>query len=288
MLWFILSLSTALSESIRDVFSKKSLQHADVFVTSWAWRFFSLPFLLPLLLVVEIPAVGPDFWWALGADGMLNVIASLLYLRAIQQSDLSITIPIITFTPIFLLLTSPLIVGEFPSPVGILGIVLIVAGSYVLNLSKRTGGYLAPIKALFAEPGPRLMLVVALIFSVTANLDKVGVENSSPIIWSVAMSAFIAAVMVPVVAIGSRTPSAQLRAGIRTLVLIGLFNALVMVLQMSALELTLVAYVISIKRTSAIMSVVWGHLLFKEPGLKERAAGAVLMVLGVVCISVFG
>ena len=48
--------------------------------------------------------------------------------------------------------------------------------------------------------------------------------------------------------------------------------------------LTLVAYVIAIKRTSVCFGVLWGHLIFHEKGMKERLTGAVVMVLGVVLI----
>lgn len=285
MIWLVLAACTAVFESIRDVFSKRGLRSSDEFVTAWSWRFFSLPFLVPLLLIVELPTLGADFWWVLGVDGALNLAAGILYMRAIARSDLSLTVPIIAFTPVFLLLTSPLILGEFPDASGVAGIVLIVAGSYILNLSRRSHGWLGPLRALFTEPGPRLMLMVAMIFSVTSNLDKIGVENSSPIVWSVSMTLVLSLGMIPVVAMASRRPLGQIRGGYRPLLFIGLFNALVLVCQMTAIELTLVAYVISIKRTSAVLSVLWGHVFFDEPGLRERAAGAALMVLGVASIA---
>lgn len=54
---------------------------------------------------------------------------------------------------------------------------------------------------------------------------------------------------------------------------IGLFNALTSIFQMTAISLTLVVYVISIKRTSAIMSALFGHLIFKEKDIGERLMG---------------
>jgi len=54
---------------------------------------------------------------------------------------------------------------------------------------------------------------------------------------------------------------------------------------MLAINLTLVAYVISIKRLSIIFSVIFGFLLFKEKGFKERLTGAIIMVLGVILIT---
>ena len=53
---------------------------------------------------------------------------------------------------------------------------------------------------------------------------------------------------------------------------------------MAAINLTLVAYVVSVKRTSAIMSVLFGYFIFKERGIKERLIGATIMIIGVLLI----
>jgi uncharacterized membrane protein len=57
------------------------------------------------------------------------------------------------------------------------------------------------------------------------------------------------------------------------------------IFQMTAINLTLVSYVISIKRTSVIMSVLFGYFIFKEKGLKERLTGTSIMVIGVLSIA---
>jgi uncharacterized membrane protein len=208
-------------------------------------------------------------------------------MRAIKLSDLSITIPMVTFTPLFMLITSPIIVGEFPNIYGIMGIILIVAGSYILNFKEKRKGYLAPFKALVREKGPRLMLLVAFIWSITANFDKVGIENSSAFFWPVAVNAFITIGFIPVVLIKSKGKTHQITKNYKTLLPIGLFHGLMIVFQMIAVSLTLVAYVISIKRTSAALSVVFGSLFFKEKGLKERLLGSFIMIAGVVLITLF-
>src|SRR2546430_12978278 len=111
MLWPLFALLTAVCESLKDVSGKKSLRDADEYVVAWALGAFALPVLLPALLFSGVPVIGPDFWIVLIADGTLNALAALLYIKAIKYSDLSITVPLVTFTPLFLLITSPLTVG---------------------------------------------------------------------------------------------------------------------------------------------------------------------------------
>ena len=283
-MWFLFAFLTAFFESLKDVFSKKSLKKADEYIVSWSLRVFALPFLIPLLFFIEIPSLGNQFWIALFVGGSLNVITTILYMKAIKHSDLSITVPMVTFTPLFLLLTSPLIVGEFPSLFGFIGVLLIVLGSYTLNIKQRHAGYLAPFKTLLKEKGPKLMLLVAFIWSITSNFDKIGVLNSSPIFWVIAINIFITLTLLPIMLYKSRGSIQQILISHRTLLPIGLFSALSLIFQMTAISLTLVAYVISIKRTSVVMTVLFGYLIFKEKGIKERLVGAVIMVIGVLFI----
>jgi uncharacterized membrane protein len=283
--WIIYSFLTALFEALKDVLGKKSLEKCNEYIVAWALRLFALPFLLPLLFFTKKIVLGSGFWPALLAGGILNLITTVLYMKAIKASDLSVTVPMVTFTPLFLLLTSPVIVGEFPPLIGILGILLIVFGSYLLHLKEKQKGILAPFKAIITEKGPRLMLVVAFTWSITSNIDKVGIQNSSVVLWAVAIHIFIIIAMVPLVWLTSRTSTHQLVKYRNVLVSMGLINALKYFFQLAALQFTLVVYVISIKRTSAILCVIFGALIFKEKGLKERLTGSVIMVLGVLLIT---
>jgi uncharacterized membrane protein len=283
--WIIYSFLTAIFESLKDVLGKKSLEKCNEYIVAYALRLFALPFLLPLLFFTKEIVLGSGFWIALLTGGTLNLITTVLYMKAIKASDLSVTVPMVTFTPLFLLLTSPIIVGEFPPLKGILGILLIVFGSYLLHLKEKPKGILAPFKAIITGKGPRLMLVVAFIWSVTSNIDKVGIRNSSVVLWAVAIHIFIIITMVPLVWLTSRYSIHQLVKQRNMLIPLGFIDALKYFFQLAALQFTLVAYVISIKRTSAILCVIFGALIFKEKGLKERLTGSVIMVAGVLLIT---
>jgi uncharacterized membrane protein len=285
MIWFIFALLTAFFESLKDVSSKKSLKNIDVYIVSWSFRFFALLFLLPLLLFIEIPPLGREFWTVLPVAGVLGTIATILYMKAIKSSEISITIPMITFTPLFLLITSPIIVNEFPNFAGLIGVLLIVTGSYLLNVRERNNGYIAPFRKLLSEPGPKLMLLVAFIWSISSNFDKIGVLNSSPIFWVIAVDIFLTLILTPIMLYRSRGNLGQIRTGFKALIPIGLFSALTLIFQMNAIKLALVAYVISVKRTSAIMSVLLGYFIFREKGIKERLIGVMVMVTGVMFIA---
>ncbi|MGB9936455.1 MAG: EamA family transporter [Methanobacterium sp.] len=282
---YIYALLSALFESLKDVSSKMGLKDMDEYLVTWAFGFFALPFLALPFLFISIPSLGSQYWIALLIDGAFNVIATILQLKAIKSSDLSITVPLLAFTPLFLLIMSPLILGQFPTLLGIFGVILIVIGSYVLNIQRRNAGYLAPFKAMLEHRGPRLMLYAAFLLSITSSVDKIGVLNSSPIFWALSVHTFTSVTLAPVIIREFNHHIKLTRMDIRILFAVGLFSALAIITQYIAITTILVPYVIAIKRTSTIMSVLFGYLIFKEKGIKGRIVGAAIMVLGVILIT---
>ncbi|MEO0844077.1 MAG: EamA family transporter [Cyanobacteria bacterium J06643_5] len=285
MTWFLFAISTAFLESVKDVFNKKTISQIDEYILVFSFNLLTAIISLPLLFFNEIPTFGNNYLYALIAIGFFNTIAFLLFFKAIKASDLSIVAPITTLSPIFLLITSPLLVGEFPNFIGILGIFIIVIGAYVLKFQDKTSGYLAPFKSLFKETGSRLMFGVVLVWSITANVDKIGVQNSSPILWTITAHLSVAAFILPIVFWKSKINIQNIKSNFRNLILIGFINTLAILCQMSALQLALVSFVIAVKRTSALFNVLWGWLIFKEQGIKERVTGSIIMILGVVVIT---
>lgn len=304
MAWFIVAFLSAFFRGLRDVFNKQSLAHADAYISAWGLRFLTAPF-IPLVLVVLLlvqavtdwfaaaslqflPAtLTAEFWTALVIGGGLNVVGTLLYVKALQHSDLSIVVPLLSFTPAFLLITSPLILQEIPSLLGVVGVLLVTIGAYTLQIDKKNkgDGVLKPVKALLREKGAQYMLVVAVIYSVAGNIDKVGVEASTPVFWAFATHLFIG-LGLGVVAwrMHTRDGSLATRSVWQPLALMGGVNAAAITFQMIALTLTLVPYVIAIKRTSMLMAVVFGHYLFGEDHFQERFTGALIMVAGAILL----
>ncbi|MGB3299352.1 MAG: DMT family transporter [Phormidesmis sp.] len=295
-MWLFFASLTALFEAGKDATGKQSLKTLDEYSVLFGFMAVGIVFLCPVLwLSGGVPVLQPDFWWALLIGGGLNILAFTLYVRALKLADLSLTVPLVTLTPLFLLVTSPLIVQEWPTWADGVGVVLLVVGSYVLNLkaavesqsvvpTSRGARALRPLVAMARNPGSRLMLCVAFIWSITSNFDKIGVLNSSPLFWALSLFCAIAGGMLPFVFRRGR----GLRPLIlewRLLLVTGGFNAIAITFQMLALTLAPVAQVIAVKRMSALLSVLLGHFFFKEKGLRERLLGAAIMVSGVVIMS---
>ncbi|MGZ7050068.1 MAG: EamA family transporter, partial [Methanobacterium sp.] len=140
-------------------------------------------------------------------------------------------------------------------------------------------------KAMVEHHGPKMMLIAAFILSITSSIDKIGVLNSSPLFWAVSVHSFTSISLAPLIIREFSNHIKLTNTDIRLLFAVGFFSALAIVTQYIAISTLLVPYVIAIKRTSTIMSVLFGSLIFKEKGIKGRLLGAGIMVLGVILIT---
>ena len=284
--WFLPALLTALFESGKDIFGKHSLKDYDPLAVAWLWRLLALPFLVPILFFIDLPSPSWPLFGALAISGSINVVTSWLYMRALMLGDISLTVPMVSFTPLFLLFTSPLILRETMGPKGILGVLLVVAGSLLLHHGADSRRWKESLLALSRHKGARTMLLVAFLWSISANVDKIGVQSSDPFFWALVVNAAVALVLTPWGWRGWKRHSSRGKGGTSALWAVGACGGLTSVCQMLAITLGPVPYVIAVKRTSTLFSVVWGCWLFKEEGFRERLTGAGVMLMGAVLLMI--
>ncbi len=286
MTWLLLALATALFYGLQGVWTKWITRTVSGAAASWAIFAFAFPLLATCLAFQGLPPVEERFWPALLTNVAINLVSFYLYVSAIQKGDLGLTYPLLALTPVFVLPVEWLLLGDFPGARGLGGIALVVLGVYLLNFSERRAGWFAPFGAVLRDPGARRMLAVAIIWSVSAVVDKVATISSSPAFYGTLESGLIALAFVPLVMRqGEGFRAALSRKTWWLLAVQGLLFALMFVVQMEAIQRTLAAYVISIKRSGAIVSVLLGAFLFGEPRLRERLAGAVVILAGVLLIA---
>jgi len=285
MTWFLLSLMAALGLATADALTKRFFSDLPPYRMGVVRILSTAPWMVLALLF--LPAAVPDrtFWLAIAAALPLELAAFFLYMRALKLSPLSLSLPFLAFTPVFMILTGRLILDEALTAGGVLGILLIVLGAYVLNLSKMKSGLLGPIRAVMREPGSWIMLLVSFVYSITAPIGKVAILHSNP--W------FFAAVynLVLSVVIVSLWPVAAGSAGVRgvfskpgPMLLIGLTAAVENFAHMMAIAQVEAAYMIAVKRLSLLFGVLYGAWWFGEENIRERLAGAAIMILGVFLI----
>ena len=286
MLGLILAFGTAISEALKDIFSKENLRFADEYTVAFSMHLVISVLLAPIVFAMGIEAVSTRFLLALFSSSFIQLVVILLYMKAIKRAELSVTVPLVTLTPLFMLLSSPILIGQFPNLVGIGGILFIVVGTYLLNMEESRTGVLAPFKNLVHSQSSRYMLIVAFLWSITANIDKIGVEETSPIFWAFSKDLLILLYLVPIVYLKSKAPLRQLKSRWPQLLGIGIFRTTSVLTQMFAIQFILVAYVISIKRSSALLIILYSiFFLHERKNLKIRLLAITIISVGLALIA---
>ncbi len=144
---------------------------------------------LPLLVVLALGQAPVFLVWGLATHARassgyvlpalgslaINVAANLLFLRAVQLSALSKTVPFLAFTPVFAALNALVLLHELPSSLAWCGIGCVGAGGVLLALAP---GHTL-LEALRKDPGAWRMLLVALLWSVSSSLDKLALRHAT-------------------------------------------------------------------------------------------------------------
>ncbi|WP_363349349.1 EamA family transporter [Methylocystis echinoides] len=285
------SLITALCQTVTDLGTKAATRAADdraILAAQWtictALLLVASAIAYPGLLSAPVETLDgltkPGFWTLLVLNGSLNVVAYIFFIRAFRLSDASLVAPLVLLTPVLMLVTSPIMTGERAPPMGVLGVIFTVLGVGLLDANQANGKRFN-FGVFIRHAGPRYMIATASIWSVCANLDKLGVIASTPLVWITTLSAFIAACSLAYW-LASGRPGAG-RKALRHALIAGSAMSFGTALQMWALTVLFTPYVIAIKRLSALFTVLAsGHVLKEETG--GRFLGAAVMLAGAVMI----
>lgn len=296
MLWFWLALSTAFFQASEAAALKKWFGDLTPLAMSTVMLLYALPvFLVALPFVWQIPERG--FWPIIAVLLPLNALAYVLNMIAINVAPLSLTMPYLSFTPVFAALFAWPILGEEITALGWVGIGITVAGSWMLNLEeggRRRSAWdhlAAPFSALATERGARCMLGTALLYGVTSVLGKQLLHHASPAFAGVAFFLCLSLFVLAALILTGRLDRSLLRILFRRPLRGGVMGVMALahnLAHMTAVSLAPVAYMISVKRLSGIFGVLYGGLLFDEKNVRLRLMGAVLMCLGAVAVTLAG
>ena len=284
MIGVILSVVAGFFDSIFYAVLKK-LSNIDIYTKIVLLNITTVPFLALGFIFFDIPKTTPMFYLVIFINIIIFFLAQMLMIKSLEMSNLSISIPMLSFTPIFLLLTSYLMLNEFPTLAGLLGVLLVVLGSYVLNIHEANQGYLEPIKSLFRNKGIFYMVIVAFLYSLCANLGKIGVNLSNAAYYMFIFYLIYSILLFIIFFKNIKSHVTVLRKNLNYFALAGFSTAASEIFLGIAYKYSIVPYIISLKRTSILFAVLIGIFLFKEKSIKQAVIGSAIMFIGVLIIT---
>jgi drug/metabolite transporter (DMT)-like permease len=255
----------------------------------------------PLMLVLAAQVVGVVTWlaWVLLTDtrfdiplatwgwmlvgAVLAIAMNFFTWRASARGDISIVGPVLALSPVFAIVPDWLLTGALPRGLGWVGVGLSVMGT--MGLSGTPERRLDP-RGLFSRADARDALVAAAVLGALSGVDRINVLAIGVAPYLLVLNAMMAIATAALIAARAPTAFATVRDphAVVTLLVNGALNTLGTAFQLGALRLAPAAYVNSIRRTSALFSVVLGSVAFGELGVGRRLGAAIITLAGVACL----
>lgn len=282
---FSLIVFSALMHALWNLLVKRSV-HKTVFV--W-WMFFMSGSMLNVYILFRPePMPWPSLQVLLFATGgaICFVLYHLFNGRAYRTGDLSLAYPLSQTSMLYVPLWGTLLLEEALTPIGVVGILLVLVGTYVIQLPSLDSREIwRPFRNL-GNPAVQFALAAGLVYSVGAVLDKLGVMTYSPLYFTHLMVCFMFLFMT----VNLLRPSyrGQVRAEWRQSRWLILLSGPVMMASFLSfrygLQLAPVSYAVPVRQVSLLIAVVIGVVFLRETCGRIRFTASVLILAGVFLI----
>jgi len=221
---------------------------------------------------------------------LLNAAAFLFVMLSIKNLEISEALPLLALTPGIVAVFGIFLINDYLTLLEWFGIFLMVAGSYILEMKKNTKSLLDPFKSLFDFSKYSFVFTALILFTVTSLLDRVLLKdyNLPPYTFMAFQQLFFALIFAVVVLIKNRSLSASTKKITKNtfylIVIVSVFTIIYRYTQIEATKAAPVALVLSVKRLSVLMAIIFGGKLFSEANLVRRIIAAIVILIGLTIL----
>ncbi len=253
----------------------------------WWFLLVSLIIYFPVFIYhygkITIPPAG---WLCIATTGLIHAAYFWFMGGAYQRGDLSLVYPLARGSgPLFVPLFAVIMLGEEISPLGGIGIMLIIGGIYCVHLRSFTqAAFLDPFRA--HQSGASLWaLSTGLAIAAYSLVDKVGVGLVSPPVYIYLMFVITWLAITPGILIGERGwLKTEWRRHPVSIIAVGFLSIFTYLMILFALTMSKVSYVAAVREVSIALSAYFGIAHLGEKHGRQKLLGAVLITVGVIAI----
>jgi uncharacterized membrane protein len=282
---FILIVTSAVMHALWNLLVKRS-RHTTVFI--W-WMFIASGGLFTLLL----PLAPEPFHWPeaqtllmIAIGGVCYVLYHLFNGRAYRGGDLSVVYPLCQTSMIYVPIWGMALLGERLSATGACGILLVLCGTYSIQLRHLSlAELLRPFRDL-KSASVRFALAAGFIYSIGSIAEKTGVRNYSPLYFTYLLVILMLGLMTfnLVRPRYRRHIGEELRENWRLILCSGPVMMASFLTFRYGLNLSPVSYAVPVRQVSILMGVLIGILFLGESFARIRLVSALFILAGAVLI----
>jgi len=240
---------------------------------------YALPLLFIPASIHGFREVKSVFWIVLVFVAVGNGLGFYFYSKAIKNTDVSLAAPVLSISPLVVVFFSWIFLMELPPAKGFAGMLCIVIG-----LAFLTAGWQGlNIVEFIKNRGVKFALITVLIWEIVASIDKVALGYSAPMVYPFISASAISAVYLFFAKVSLKNIFRKETFGL--FACLGFINAGLFLTHMLALNTGYVSYVIAIKRSGVLISIIVGKFIFKEKQSGLRAIASLFILLGLYFLS---
>ncbi|MBI3486128.1 DMT family transporter [Candidatus Daviesbacteria bacterium] len=284
-MWFIYSLFFAFWTSTGLLIIKKISKNLNPRLVFFGQFAFLIPFQLLLLLVLgQNIILSANFYLIITIAAILDLIAFNFSFWSIKNEEISLISPIASFNPVFVTIFAMIFLKETPSLIKWIGVIIIVLGAYLLNISEVKGGLLKPFKRLFSNRSIQAFLIANLIWGITPVFQKQAIKASSPMMASVSENILVLLFLTPFILRKIKQNFKDFKEEIPKFLILGSIGSLGTFAAYTAFSLVYIGYASAIFKLSTLFSIIIAGVFLKETNIKERLLGGAVMFLGTILL----
>ena len=217
---------------------------------------------------------------------LISILSAFLFLKALSISELGMSIPLLSFSPLFSTIFSSIILDENLQKLQYFGITLIILGTMILySKSFSLQEIFRSFKYIAQNRGARYMILVSLIWSLTPILDKICFKHSSMNIHGFIQSFGTLIILFLANKRIFFDDLQTIKKSSFTICITMLIGTIATIMQFFAISLTFVSIMESIKRSiGQVFSVILGTIYFSEKITSQKIVGVIILSFGVFMI----
>lgn len=268
------------SNSFSNVFQKKLTKSGEAATCINCINYILMSLIsIPLLLLVNFSLITPEFWLYAIAGGITGAIGNCFMILALKQGELSVLGPINSYKAIVGMIFGIFLLHEYPNIYGLLGIGLIIIGSYFILESP---------KALLRKDIQ--YRIYALIFTAIEAVFIKKVIILSSIASSFIISSFLGAIFSYLIMRILENKKLHIPTKKNSIMYISttLCFAIMTFTTAYVFKYMNVGYALSLFQLSIILNVILGYKLFNEKKLIKKLLGSLIILIGSAAILIFG
>ena len=292
--WYILMLIPIALGTIVAITEKKALmkEHAMELSTVFALMIAGLSLILLPFADFSFPTY---YWLIIYIASVFGAVAFLFIAKAVRHLELSKSSPLFTFNPVITAVLAWLILKENLGTSQIIGIIIIFAGSYFLEMKPKKSyikELLTPFKAMIKSKYVHFMLFAMFLYSLTALIDRYLLNSANagainPFSYIIIIHFFIAINMLAMIHI-FHDGWKGIKHGFKSaggwifLMAVALFASRSVQTYVVSLPAAKIALVTAMKRGSTVFTTILGGEIFHDKHLLQRSLAALGMVIGAI------